>query len=198
MIALTDSSEIIMSTSQLFLQPDEIEGFLHDTVADDTLTVVGYEGRELGLCPCVSFYVFHDKVGAPTVADAAITLFEEFSQLIDEPWKLIFNTKDQDWQEPNAPALKFDMREEARRRFARVKSFYLSATDAESPVESARWAYSAVVDEDGLMQYTRVKLTFRYKWYQQNRARWQAFVERCVTLLQPEQCYSGFEIGNGG
>ena len=186
-----------MSTSEIFLTPAEIEEFVRETrIAPQYF--YGYEGRELGLCPCVSFYVFHNKAGAPAVADAAIQMFEEFSQLIDEPWKLIFNTKDQEWQEPNAPALKFDMREEARRRFVRVKSFYLSATDAESPAESTRWAYSAVVDDDGSMQYTRVKLTFRYKWYQQNRARWHAFVERCVTLLQPEQCYSGFEIGNGG
>src|SRR5574343_1771077 len=111
-----------MSTSQLFLQPDEIEGFIQDTVADDTLTVVGYEGRELGLCPYVTFYVFHDKAGAPAVADGAIKLFEEFSQLIDEPWQLVFSNKDQDWHKPNSPALKFDMWEEAKRAFARIHS----------------------------------------------------------------------------
>src|SRR5574343_946385 len=174
-----------MSTSQLFLQPDEIEGFLHDTVADDTLTVVGYEGRELGICPYVTFYVFHDKAGAPAVADAAIQIFEEFSQLIDEPWQLIYSNKDQDWHKPSDPILQFDMHAEARRAFKKVQGFYLSATDAESPAESARWAFDAVVDECGLMQYTRVKLTFRDEWYRQNRSRWHAFVERFVRLLIP-------------
>lgn len=46
--------------------------------------------------------------------------------------------------------------------------------------------------------YSPLKLTFRHKWYNQNKARWQAFVKECISQLQPEHCYSGFEVGNGG
>ena len=188
-----------MSTSQLFLQPDEIEGFIQDTVADDTLTVVGYEGRELGLCPYVTFYVFHDKAGAPAVADAAIQIYEELSTLADEPWSAMMNPIHTSWGNVNDADMPKDLRAFVQGRLIRGgRPFMFGASDAEGSAESARWAYYTAVDKDGLMEHSVVKLTFRYKWYQQNRARWHAFMERCVTLLQPEQCYSGFEIGNGG
>ncbi|MFA5983595.1 MAG: hypothetical protein WC782_06235 [Methylococcaceae bacterium] len=32
----------------------------------------------------------------------------------------------------------------------------------------------------------------------QNKACWASFVQDCLTLLEPEQCYSGFEIGTTG
>lgn len=48
------------------------------------------------------------------------------------------------------------------------------------------------------MRYSRLKLTFRHKWYRRNRAQWQSFVKACIAQLQPEHCYSGFEVGNGG
>jgi hypothetical protein len=48
------------------------------------------------------------------------------------------------------------------------------------------------------MCYTVLKLTFRHRWYNQNQSRWHAFVSDCMRLLQPDQCYSGFEVGNGG
>lgn len=186
-----------MSTSQLFLQPDEVDAFLKDTVADHSLTVVGYEGQEIGLCPCITFYVFHDKDGAPAVADAAISVFEEFSQLIDKPWELIFSDKSQDWHKPGSKALNFDLRERARHKFKKVASFFLAATEADSPAETPRWGFHSVIDDDGSMKYSWVKLTFRERWYRQHRVEWHAFVERCIARLQPEQCYSGFEIGGG-
>ena len=45
------------------------------------------------------------------------------------------------------------------------------------------------------MHYSFVKVTFRDSWYRNNKATWHAFVKRWLQRLQPEQCYSGYEIG---
>ncbi|KAB2923570.1 MAG: DUF3396 domain-containing protein [Dechloromonas sp.] len=71
------------------------------------------------------------------------------------------------------------------------------ASDQESEATTARWAFCAKV-RDGGMRYATLKLTFRHKWYRQNKARWQTFIKDCIAQLQPEHCYSGFEVGNGG
>lgn len=45
-----------MSTAELFLEPDEADEFIRDTLATDGLVVIGDDGSEIGLCPYITFY----------------------------------------------------------------------------------------------------------------------------------------------
>lgn len=192
-----------MSTAELFLQPEEIENFIRETLSDDLLYSIGEEGCEIGLCPYITFYVYHGPDEALAIANEAIAVFEEFAALIDEPFQLI-RKNSTDWVHPNDPHAPTpqDLRAQAAKELSaeEVKvgsTFIFGATDQDSLAATARWAISGKVD-DGYMRHSRLKLTFRHKWYRQNKARWLAFVQACLHRLQPEQCYSGFEVGNGG
>lgn len=192
-----------MSTAELFLEPDEVEDFVRETLATEHLHVIGDDDRAIGLCPYITFYVYHGPDESLAIANEAITVFEEFAALVDRPFQLI--AKDgTDWWPPNdprAPTLQ-DLRAQAAKDLSAESleagdMFMFGATSEESTATTARWAISGTVD-DGLMSYSRLKLTFRHKWYRQNKARWHAFVQGCLDRLQPEHCYSGFEVGNGG
>jgi len=186
-----------MSTAELFLEPNEIEEFIEETLADDLLLWIGDEGREIGLCPYITFYVYHLEKDYLDVADKVIAINKEFEALIDEPFQIVWKDDTQDWLPPNDPRLPTDLHQEAKDRQDNMREFWLRATDQDSNATTARWAISAEVGTGG-MCYTTLKLTFRHKWYNQNKARWQAFVKDCIARLQPEHCYSGFEVGNGG
>lgn len=188
-----------MSTAELFLEPDEIEEFISDTLSDDLLHKIGEEGSEIGLCPYISFYVYHTEDDYLPLADKMIAIYREFAKLIDEPFQLVWKADTQDWLPAGdkrlppldaLPAL-------ARKLQADERPFWIRATDLASNVATARWAIATDVD-DGIMDYSTLKLTFRHKWYNQNKSRWQSFVKECIAQLQPEHCYSGFEVGNGG
>ncbi len=188
-----------MSTAELFLEPEEVEEFIRDTLATDTLFVIGDEGSEIGLCPYITFYVYHTKDDYLAIADKMIAIYGEFSKLIDEPFQLVWKPDTQDWlsaDDKRLPRLE-DLPALAHKKQDDLRPFWIRATDQESPVTTARWAIATDVD-DGIMDYTTLKLTFRHKWYNQNQARWRAFVKECIAQLQPEHCYSGFEVGNGG
>lgn len=189
-----------MSTAKLFLEPDEIDDFIADTLSDDLLHWIGDEdGPAYGICPCVSFYIYHTKGDALALVDKMVAIYQGFEQLIDEPFQLVWKADTQDWLpagDKRLPKLQ-ELPAVARKKHEDFRPFWIRATDQESPVTSARWAFSAEID-DGIMGYSTLKLTFRHKWYNQNKARWQAFVKDCITQLQPEHCYSGFEVGNGG
>lgn len=188
-----------MSTTELFLEPDEAAEFIRDTLATDGLVVIGDEGSEIGLCPYITFYIYHTEDQHLPLADKVIGIYAEFSKLIDVPFERIWKDDTQDWLpagDKRLPAL-HELPEVARKLHADGRPFWLDATDQETEAASARWAFCARV-RDGGMRYTTLKLTFRHKWYRQNKARWHAFVQHCLALLQPEHCYSGFEVGNGG
>jgi len=188
-----------MSTADVWLQPEDISGFVEDTLSTDSLIAIGEEGREIGLCPYISFYIYNKPDEFVSVAEQMIAIFKEFeSDIIDEPFQLIWHGQDQEWLKPGDPKLPKDLRPYVLMAQASDRSVYLGATDMESPAETARWAIDAVV-EDGIgNSYTRLKLTFRNRWYRKNQAKWHAFAESCVARLRPDHCYSGFEVGNGG
>lgn len=189
-----------MSTADLFLEPDEVEEFVRDTLASDTLFVIGDEdGPEYGLCPYITFYIYHKPEDYLPLVDKMVVIYREFSKLIDEPFQLVFKDDTQDWLpegDKRLPRLE-EFPALARKQQEDLRSFWIMATDQEEVSSSARWAFAANVD-DGGMDYSTLKLTFRHKWYKQNQTRWQAFVQDCIAQLQPEHCYSGFEVGNGG
>ena len=187
-----------MSTAELFLQPEDIEGFVADTLSSDQLTTIGDEDSDIGICPYITFYVYHDEGGFLPLADQMIEVFKTFeSSIIDEPFALIWRDETQDWLKPGDPKLSKDLRVDAERCMKKKEIFMVGGTDMESTAQSALWSFMSKVDPGNGNSYTRLKLTFRHKWYRQNRAKWHAFVVDCLTRLKPEHCYSGFEVGNG-
>jgi hypothetical protein len=187
-----------MSTAELFLQPEDIEGFVADTLSSDQLTTIGDEDSDIGICPFITFYVYHEEDGFLPVADQMIEIFKIFdSKIIDEPFALIWRDETQDWLKPGDPKLSKDLRGDAVRCIKKNEMFMIGGTDMESTAQSARWSFMASVDPGNGNSYTTLKLTFRHQWYRQNRAKWHTFVEDCLKRLKPEHCYSGFEVGNG-
>ena len=189
-----------MSTAELFLEPHEVEEFISDTLSDDLLHTIGDEdGPDYGLCPYISFYIYHKPGDYLLLVDKMVVIYREFSKLIDEPFQLVFKDDTQDWLPPDdkrLPRLE-EFPALARKQQEELREFWIRATGQGDVASSARWAFCSEVCDGGI-RYTTLKLTFRHKWYKQNQAHWQAFVKDCLAQLQPEHCYSGFEVGNGG
>lgn len=188
-----------MSSTEVYLEPDEIEDFIQDTLSTDALVVIGDERNTFGLCPYVTFYVYHTPDQCVSLAEKMIGIYDEFSKLTDVPFHQVWRDDVRAWLpagDERASALD-ELLQIARRSLAEEQAFYLDATDQEEVYSSARWAFCARVRHGG-RRYSSLKLTFRHKWYRQNKERWHAFVQGCLAQLQPEHCYSGFEVGNGG
>jgi hypothetical protein len=189
-----------MSTAELFLEPDEVEDFISDALSDDLLHWIGNEeGPWYGLCPYITFYIYHTPDQYIPLVEKMVAIYRAFSKLMDEPFKIIWKDDTQDWLpagDKRLPRLE-DFPDLARKKQDDLKPFWIDATDQDSEATTARWAFCARI-RDGGMRYTTLKLTFRHKWYNRNKARWQSFVKDCIAQLQPEHCYSGFEVGNGG
>ncbi|UXY15923.1 hypothetical protein N8I74_02580 [Chitiniphilus purpureus] len=185
-----------MSTSELYLTDEEIAEFVADTKAE-TQTFYGYEDQEYGVCPYITFYVYHSKDDFLHVCHEVIELHQELQALIDSPYKKVYNSKTQAWVKATPEKLSREFLQHHAKLHADdgYESLWLGATDMESPAASARWAIFAVTPHASEMRYASIKITFRDNWYQNNKATWHAFVQRWVARLQPEQCYSGYEIG---
>ena len=186
-----------MSTTELFLDEAEIAEFIRETTSEPQW-FFGYEGAELGICPYITFYVYHDEDGFMPVADQMIEIFKTFeSSIVDKPFALVWRDETQDWLQLGDPKLSKDLHQDALRNQQKLEMFMIGATDMESTAQSALWSFRAKVDPGNGNSYTRLKLTFNHKWYRQNRSKWHAFVKDCLYRLKPEHCYSGFEVGNG-
>lgn len=188
-----------MSTAELFLDDDEIEEFLRETLSDDLLYRMGEEGREIGICPFISLYIYNEPDQFVSLAERIFDLFKEFeADIIDEPFKLIWHGWEQEWLRPGDPRLPSDVRPYALAAQNAMRDVWIMATDMESEAATARWSFNGIISDGVCKDYTRLKITFRERWYRRHSARWHAFVERCLRLLKPDHCYSGFEVGNGG
>jgi len=187
-----------MSTAELFLSPEEIEKFiLESKIAPQWF--YGYPGRELGICPYVTFYVYHRPEEYMAVADKFIDIWERFGRIIDEPLKKVFKSRTQVWLNAGDKRFPTDLRAEAKHHQEEFESFFLMATDMESPDSSPLWSYSAQVTHNHWQCFSTLKLVFCYDWYEDgNQARWHDFVLDCIKSLRPEQAYMGYEVGNGG
>lgn len=188
-----------MSTSTLAFSQENIEWLIKETKNDLALSTLGTEGRDAGICPYVTFYVYHQAEEYLTLADKLIAIWHEFQTIIDEPFRKLFKSRTQVWLKAGDKRFPVDLRAEAEFENERYESFYLMGTDMDSPDESPRWSYSASVTHVPEQGYSRLKLTFRRQWYVDNhQQQWKDFIHACVTSLQPEQCYMGFEVGKGG
>jgi hypothetical protein len=201
--------EKFMSTAELYIDEETVKEFISETLADDSLFAIGREGQEYGVCPFVTFYIYsphhgfrdkereysYDEDFLP-LCHEVIELHQELQTLIDEPYLMVYNSNTQHWTKATPEKLGRELLQtHAKLRTKDGRSLWVSATDQESPAASARWAIFADVTDNPWMRYTTVKITFRDKWYREHKNVWYAFVNKWLQRLQPEQCYSGYEIG---
>ena len=186
-----------MSTAELFLSPEEIEKFIRESkIAPQWF--YGYPGRELGICPYVTFYVYHQPEDYMSVADKFIGIWERFGQIVDEPIKKVFKSRTQAWLDAGDKRFPTDLRAEAKHHQKEFETFYLMATDMESADSSPLWSYCAKVTHNHWQRYSTLKLIFCYDWYESgNETKWKDFVLDCIKSLKPEQAYMGYEVGSG-
>ncbi len=77
-----------MSTSETFLNDEEIFELVRD-IPLDTSIIYGEEDQEFGICPYITFYIYHQDNEVDEVANKIIDLYEEFeNEIIDKPFKL--------------------------------------------------------------------------------------------------------------
>jgi hypothetical protein len=192
------------------MNPEEISEFITETRLDYMLARCGEDGAEYGVCPYITFYIYHTEHDFLDICHEVIDLYQELQTLIDLPFQLVYNTKTEDWVKATPEKLGREMlREHAKlKSWATIadvngkdvpanKSFEIGATDQESTAASARWAISVCIEGSNWSCYSTVKITFRDLWYRagNNRQVWHSFVEKWLHRLKPEQCYSGYEIG---
>ena len=75
-----------MSTAELYLTEEEIAEFITET-RTETQYFYGEEGQEYGVCPYITFYVYHGKEDFLPLCHEVIELHQELQTLIDSPYK---------------------------------------------------------------------------------------------------------------
>ena len=183
-----------MSTSEIYLSEEQIAHFIEETKSEPQF-FYGYEGQEYGVCPFITFYVYHQDEDFLPLCEKMIDIHRALENMIDSPYQMIWKDSTQTWFKAGSKRLPQDLAAEVAIAHKKGKEFWIRATDMESPAASACWAIDAEVVTNSSMRYTTLKITFRHSWYLNNQARWHAFVLDCLKRLEPEQCYSGFEIG---
>jgi hypothetical protein len=186
-----------MSTSTLYLPPEEVSEFIEESLVDDYLYTHERDRYELGLCPYITFYIYHDKSDYLAVSEKCIQLYNDFQQVMDERFQIVRDQQTEEWVAPDDPRLPKDYLVWAQEMLVQDRSLWIKASDQEKVIASPLWSFSATVTNVPEMEYSVVKMIFRHRWYNQNKDRWHSFVNQCIETLQPEQCYSGFEVGNG-
>ncbi|MEW9149738.1 hypothetical protein AB2762_03125 [Acinetobacter indicus] len=128
-----------------------------------------------------------------------MAIYIEFeNSIIDKPFQLRFRSDTEVWKKANKwIRSRNEMLTEMTTVYKKHFIYYIGATSAESPNQSARWALGAKI-RDSNERYSSIKLTFGDKWYRSNPVRWHHFVKQCLEKLNPIQAYSGYEIGNTG
>ena len=206
-----------MSTTDLYIDSEEAKNFIEETKKLDGLYKFGYEeGAYYGVCPYISFYVLANKDEMPPddvrevpdflpharerMINKVIDLHHALEKLVDRPYVKMLKNSTEVWFKVGDKRLPYGpeaLREEGLKAITKDQSFWLQATDQDNPNSSARWAFDGRVAHNPRMRFTTVKITFRHGWYLENQATWRAFVKKALEILEPEQCYSGFEMGSG-
>ena len=188
-----------MSTVEPFVSEADQAEWIEKIKATDKLWVIGDEGGGVyGIGPYVSFYVYHSAEEAPQLINKFIEIFNEFNQIKNEEWiSFKHPVKDIFVKSENAQMLLADLEQTCQKQYARddFLSFAATASD-DTEISSAVWAYYFRVTPY-TDTYSVLKMNFRYAWYiasQDNKEKWNQFVERCIDKLKPRHTYSGFEI----
>jgi len=184
-----------MSTSELFLSENEIKSFLSE-FGQNSDYMYGYEGEEFGICPFITFYILNSDDEVLLIADKILSICNVFEEeIIDKPLNLFYRNEDSHWKKivkkkPN----KKDIITDVTKTLDSDLFYFIGASSADSNLQSAQWAYSAMLSQASAYSY--LKITFSSKWYENNKNKWEEFVERCLKEFNPIQSYSGYEIGN--
>ncbi|MEN8368171.1 type VI immunity family protein [Acinetobacter bereziniae] len=184
-----------MSTDDLFLSHDEVLGYIEEFKKDSDY-IYGYEKEEFGICPYITFYIYHQEDQVEDVANAIIDLYEEFeTEIIDKPFKLRYRDTGI-WKNANKwKPSRQTMLDEMLESYKKYSVYFIAATTGDSAIQSARWALESNIRDNGL-RYSSLKLSFGENWYKEHNEHWFGFVKKCLVKLNPIQAYSGYEIGN--
>ena len=160
---------------------------------------ISNKDQEFGICPYITFYLFHQKDEVEEIANKIIEIYEEFeNSIIDKPFKLRYQSDPSDWKNAiKTKKNKQQLIESMRTSLYQHLVCFIGATTADSNLQSPRWGFKGSLQETNTM-YSQVKLNFGDKWYRLNQSIWNSFVNKCLVKLNPIQAYSGYEIGNVG
>lgn len=188
--------EYLMSMSERFLSDQEVFELVRD-IPNDTSIIYGEEDQEFGICPYITFYIYHQENQVEDIANKIIDIYEEFEErIIDKPFKLRYRDtrawKNANKWKPSRQAMLDEMQISYKKYFY----YFIAATTGDSAVQSARWVFNAQICDNEAFSYTSVKLSFGDRWYRENKIKWFNFVQKCLMKLNPIQAYSGYEIGS--
>ncbi|MGH1485275.1 MAG: type VI immunity family protein [Cellvibrionaceae bacterium] len=186
-----------MSTATVFLPPDKVTEFIDESQKAGSQYRYKNNGYELGISSYITFYIYHDFDDHLSISKKMIQLYEEFQELTGYPFQHVWKNDTQVWLKSGDKRLPDDLYAVAVEMDKKERMFWIRATDKDSAAASPTWSFSSATSDVPDIEYTTLKMLFSYQWYQQHKQQWHKFVEHCFELLQPEQCYSGFEVGNG-
>lgn len=184
-----------MSTTELYLTNEEVFDYIEGYNVDSD-HLYGYEQEEFGICPYITFYIFNNEDESFDLVDKILNICNSFkTQIIDKDLKLFYKNKNSLWKNLNNNESKDgEIRVDLKKSFDHDLFYFIGATSASFDLQSAQWAYSAMLSQASCYSY--LKITFSEKWHNKNSQKWNDFVLECLKILSPIQAYSGFEIGN--
>ncbi|MEG0681863.1 MAG: DUF3396 domain-containing protein [Eubacterium sp.] len=187
--------ENMENDDELFLNHDEVIDYLAEFKKNSD-HLYGYEGEEFGIAPYITFYIYHQEDEVEAIANQIIDIYEEFeNEIIDKPLKLKYRYKTSAWKNADKWQLtRQELLDEMHEGYKKYFVYYIAATTADFPNQSARWALESSIQEIN-DRYTVLKMNFGDKWYREHKKRWYDFVQKCLTKLNPIQAYCGYEIG---
>jgi hypothetical protein len=121
-----------MSTSETYLNDEEIFELVRD-IPLDTSIIYGEEDQEFGICPYITFYIYHQDNEVDEVANKIIDLYEEFeNEIIDKPFKLRYRDtgvwKNANKWRPSRQVMLDEMHESYKKYFV----YFIGATTGDS------------------------------------------------------------------
>ncbi|MCL6233529.1 type VI immunity family protein [Acinetobacter amyesii] len=187
-----------MSTVQVYLNNEEIEELIRD-IPFDTSILYGEENKEFGVCPYITFYLFHSADKVEEIINKIIDIYEDFEKnIIDKPFKLRYRDDIEVWKKSEKWSNnRSELIELMHKNYKNHLVYFIGATSGDSRDQSARWALESKICIH-TKEYSVLKLSFGDKWYRSNQIVWHSFVQKCLEQLNPIQAYSGYEIGNTG
>lgn len=185
-----------VNNDELFLSQEEVTDYIAEFKKDSD-HIYGYEQEEFGICPYITFYIYHQDDEVEEVANRIIDIYEEFeSKIIDKPFKHKYRHKTSTWKKAEKwQTTRQELLDEMHEGYKKYSVYFIAATTGDSDNQSAQWAFQSNIRDNGL-RYSSLKLSFGEKWYKEHKKQWYQFVQHCLIKLNPIQAYSGYEVGS--
>ncbi|WP_031234719.1 type VI immunity family protein [Acinetobacter sp. COS3] len=185
-----------MNDEELFLSQEEVTDYIAEFKKDSD-HIYGYEQEEFGICPYITFYIYHQDYEVEEAANRIIDIYEEFeSKIIDKLFKLKYRHKTSTWKKAEKwQTTRQELLDEMHEGYKKNSVYFIAATTGDSDNQSAQWAFQSNIRDNGL-RYSSLKLSFGEKWYKEHKKQWYQFVQHCLIKLNPIQAYSGYEVGS--